>query len=135
GTDSDSYEVSSDAGNGAHFIPLTATVLPTLPAGPTDWRGNGCATLPTSTPGTIQLTPAQQYQAGSAFSTLPVPTNGLAASFSAQLTGGPGADGLAFALSDATKSGPTGIGSSGGGLGLDGLTGLGVALDTYQNAQ
>ena len=71
-----------------------------------------------------------------AFSTLPVSTNGLAASFTAQMGGGTGADGLTFSLIDSGKNGSTSVGTGGGGLGLDGLAGgIGVALDTYQNNQ
>lgn len=135
GTDSDSYEMTSNDGTGAHFIPLTATVLPTLPAVPTSWQVNGSATLVAGTPGAVQLTSATSYQAGSVFSTMSVPTNGLAASFTAQIGGGTGADGMAFALIDSTKSSAGAVGSNGGGLGLDGLPGIGVALDTFQNAQ
>ena len=134
GTDSDSYEVTADDGQGARFVPLTASVLPTLPAVPTSWQLNGSATMP-GPAGAVQLTAATSYQAGSAFSTLQVPTNGLAASFTAQIGGGTGADGMTFALVDSTKTTPGAVGSNGGGLGLDGLPGIGVALDTYQSAQ
>jgi hypothetical protein len=64
-----------------------------------------------------------------------VPTNGLAASFTAQIGGGSGADGMTFALIDSTQNAPTSVGSGGGGLGLDGLAGIGVGLNTYYNAQ
>lgn len=134
GTDTGSYEVTADDGQGARFVPLTASVLPTLPAVPTAWQLSGSASLTTPT-GSIQLTPAQQHLSGSAFSELPVATDSLAASFSAQLNGGTGADGLTFSLIDATKNLPASVGSPGGGLGLDGLNGIGVALDTYPNPQ
>jgi hypothetical protein len=134
GTDADSYEVTADDGQGARFVPLTASVLPTLPAVPTAWQLNGSASL-TAPSGTIQLTPAQSFQAGSAFSQLPVATAGLAASFTAQLYGGTGADGMTFSLIDATKNSPGSVGGAGGGLGLDGLNGIGVALDTFPSNQ
>ncbi len=134
GTDSAEYEVTADDGQGARFLPLTASVLSTLPAVPTSWKLNGSAST-TGTAGAVQLTPAQQFQAGSAFSALPVPTAGLAASFTAQIGGGTGADGLTFSLIDAAKHTPSSLGTGGGGLGVGGLSGIGVALDTYQNAQ
>jgi hypothetical protein len=133
GAQSAQYEMTSDDGQGARYLPLTGTAVGVLPAVPTNWQLNGSAT---ATSGTIQLTPAnQQAVAGSAFSTLAVPTNNLAASFTAQLNGGTGADGLTFSLIDATKETPTALGKVGGGLGLDGVNGIGVVLDTFQNAQ
>jgi hypothetical protein len=133
GTQTAQYEVTSDDGQGARYVQITGTGVRVLPAVPTDWQLNGAAS---ASAGTIQLTPAaQQFCAGSAFSTLPVSTGILAASFTAQLGGGTGGDGLTFALIDATKNAPTALGGQGGGLGLDGLNGIGVALDTYKNAQ
>jgi hypothetical protein len=134
GTGSGSYEITSDDGQGARYVPLSGNAIGTLPAVPTDWHVNGAATADASS-GTLQLTPATANASGSAFSTLPVPTDGLAASFTAQLNGGTGADGLTFALVDARSGSPTEAGIAGGGLGFSGLPGIAVALDTYQNTQ
>ncbi|MBS2961942.1 choice-of-anchor D domain-containing protein [Actinocrinis puniceicyclus] len=135
GAESAQYEMTSDDGQGAEYLPINGTAVATLSVVPTGWQANGVATVDGST-GTIQLTPATaQFVAGSAFNTSPVGTADLAASFTAQLSGGTGADGLTFSLIDATKDAPTSLGGAGGGLGLGGLSGIGVVLDTYQNAQ
>ncbi len=135
GSETAQYEMTSDDGQGARYLPITGTATGTLPQVPTGWQLNGTATT-TAAAGTIQLTPATTPEvAGSAFGTAAVSTNNLAASFTAQLNGGSGADGLTFSLIDATKNQPTALGSPGGGLGLDGLSGIGVALDTFWNAQ
>lgn len=133
GAQSAQYEMTSDDGQGAEYLPISATAVTAVPALPTNWQFNGTATANDLT-GTIQLTPATTPSvAGSAFYTAPMSTANLAASFTAQLNGGTGADGLTFALIDATKNAPNALGTVGGGLGFDGLTGIGVALDTYQN--
>jgi hypothetical protein len=134
GAASASYEITSDDGQGARYVPISGSAVGTLPAVPTDWQLNGAATADAPT-GTIQLTPATANLAGSAFSTLPVPTAGLAASFTARLNGGTGADGMTFALVDSAKGSPSGLGVAGGGLGFSGLPGIAVALDTFQNTQ
>ena len=129
------YEMTSDDGQGARFLPISGTATGVVPPITTGWQLNGSATA-TGAAGTIQLTPAATAEvAGSAFSTTPVSTNNLAASFTAQLNGGTGADGLTFSLIDATQNQPTAVGTPGGGLGLDGLSGIGVALDTFWNAK
>jgi hypothetical protein len=130
GAQTGSYEITSDDGQGARYVPLSGSAVGTLPAVPTNWQLNGTATADAST-GTLQLTPATAQAAGSAFSTLPVPTAGLAASFTAQLNGGTGADGLTFALVDASKGSTTGAGVAGGGVGFSGLPGIAVALNTF----
>lgn len=135
GAKSAQYEMTSDDGQGAQFLPISGTASGVVPPITTGWQLNGSATA-TGTAGTIQLTPAATAEvAGSAFSTTPVSTNNLAASFTAQLNGGTGADGLTFSLIDATQNQPTAVGTAGGGLGLDGLSGIGVALDTFWNAK
>jgi hypothetical protein len=135
GAASAQYEMTSDSGQGAQYLPISATAVTTVPAVPADWQLNGTTTVNAST-GTVQLTSATKLQAvGSAFYTAPMNTQNLTASFTAQLSGGTGADGLTFSLIDAAKDAPSSFGAPGGGLGLDGLHGIGVALDTYQNAQ
>jgi len=60
-----------------------------------------------------------------------VPSAGLTADFAATIGGGNGADGMTFALLDATKAGDASLGRGGGGLGFSGLPGVAVTLDTY----
>src|SRR5204863_1178709 len=92
------------------------------------WVFNGSAAANGST---VVLTSATANQTGSAVFSNPLPGNGLTASFTAQIGGGNGADGLTFALLDASGSTPQSIGGGGGGLGFAGLRGVAVTLDTY----
>jgi hypothetical protein len=132
GYQTNSYEITGDTGQGAMYEPLTGNAAGTLPAPTLDWQANGAAT---QSAGAIQLTPATANSAGSAFFANPVPTAGLTASFTAQLNGGTGGDGLSFALVDPAKGTSTGVGATGGGLGFSGLTGISVDLVTSWNSQ
>ncbi|HEV2636377.1 MAG TPA: choice-of-anchor D domain-containing protein [Actinocrinis sp.] len=132
GYQSANYEITGSAGQGAMYEPLTGNASGALPTPPTDWQTNGSAT---QSGGAIQLTPASASAAGSAFFAHPVPTTGLTASFTAQLNGGTGGDGLSFALVDPTRGSASGVGASGGGLGFSGLPGLSVDLVTSWNSQ
>ena len=131
-----SYEVTGDDGQSAQLEGLTGTgtgasnVLPAPSAG--TWSINGTSTLPTG--GGLQLTAAVPQSAGTAFYTTAVASDGLQADFTAQLGPGTGGNGLTFALLDATKAAPSGVGAPGGGLGFSGLTGEALALGTYWNA-
>ena len=107
-------------------VPSAAAAAPTG-AG---WTRYGSATL---TGTDLVLTPATATQAGTSFLDAPVPTAGLRASFTAQIGGGTGADGLTFALIDPAKAGTARLGRSGGALAYAPLPGVAVALDTYQN--
>ena len=131
GAESASYEITGDTGQGENFITMTGTGVTALSAPPTNWKANGTATVPTA--GTIQLTAATASAAGSAFYASPVATDGLTASFTAQMNGGTGGDGLAFALVDSTKGTASGLGAPGGGIGFAGLPGLDVALVSSWN--
>ena len=127
---------------------ITLSVAPTTPVAsaatvalpsPTggQWVLSGTAVVVSSpSPARLQLTdaaPAGQ-EAGLAYYPTAVPGPGLSAAFDATIGGGSGADGLTFALADAS-AGPPGLGAAGGGLGFSGMKGLAVALDTYQNSQ
>ena len=81
-----------------------------------------------SGPDTV-LTRAVKSQAGSVAYPVPVQTSGLRVTFDAQLSGGTGADGLAFALLNPARSGLTSVGGYGAELGFGGLHGVAVALD------
>jgi hypothetical protein len=126
GVQTTQYTLTPDSGQGVLNQPITGAGVPVLPTPPTSWRANGSATFPAAPAGSIQLTPATNNQHGSAFFTSPVPTNGLTASFTAQMSGGTGGDGFTFALIDSTKGAATGVGAAGGGMGFSGLTGLAV---------
>ncbi|MGC0313798.1 choice-of-anchor D domain-containing protein [Kitasatospora acidiphila] len=129
----DSYEVTGNTGQGDMFVQLTGTGLANLPSPPTGWQTNGSTTQPT--PGTVQLTAATGNQSGSAFYGSPVATDGLTASFTAQLGGGSGGDGMTYALVDATKGSATATGVAGGGLGFSGLPGLSIDLVSSWSGQ
>jgi hypothetical protein len=126
GAQTTQYTITPDSGQGVMNEPITATGVPVLPAPATSWRANGAATFPASPAGSIQLTPAVKNAVGSAFYTSAVPTNGLTAGFTAQMSGGTGGDGFTFALVDAAKGGVTKVGAAGGGMGFSGLPGLAV---------
>ncbi|OLE27152.1 MAG: hypothetical protein AUG49_06195 [Catenulispora sp. 13_1_20CM_3_70_7] len=126
GAQTTQYTITPDSGQGVMNEPITATGVPVLPTPPASWRANGAATFPATPAGSIQLTPATNNSAGSAFYTSAVPTNGLTAAFTAQMSGGTGGDGFTFALVDAAKGSATKAGAAGGGMGFSGLPGLAV---------
>jgi hypothetical protein len=95
------------------------------------WQLNGTAV---QTGGDTVLTDTGGSEAGDAVSPTPIHPVGAHVTFTAEIGGGSGADGLTFALLDASASTPTSLGDSGGALGFEGLTGVAVTLDTYQNA-
>ena len=120
------YTITPDSGQGVMNEPITATGVPVLPAPPASWQAYGSATLPAASGGSLQLTPAANNMAGAAFYTSAVPTNGLTADFTAQMSGGTGGDGFTFALVDAAKGAVTKAGAPGGGMGFSGLPGIAV---------
>ena len=101
------------------------------------WQLNGSAQVVTPTsPPSLQLTQATNWQAGSAFWPTPVSGAGITASFDVYLgssTSGSGADGMTFVLADASVTKPTALGVNGGGEGFSGITGIAVSFDTWQN--
>ncbi|MGN6242227.1 MAG: Ig-like domain-containing protein [Motilibacteraceae bacterium] len=106
----------------------TTTTLP-VPSG-TGWTRNGSTTVDA---GDLVLTKAGATgKAGSAFSGTALAADGLDATFTAQIGGGTGADGLTFTLLDPTAP-ATSLGNAGGGLGYGGLSGVAVTLDTWKN--
>lgn len=132
GTQTSSYEVTGDAGQGAMLEPLTGTGTGTLPAPATGtWSANGTAAIQSN--GVIKLNGAVANSAGSSFYTQTVPTDGLQANFTAQFGPGTGADGLTFAMIDATKAKTTALGYKGGGLGFSGIPGVAVGFTTYNS--
>ncbi|HTJ69477.1 MAG TPA: choice-of-anchor D domain-containing protein [Actinospica sp.] len=128
------YQITADTGAGPQPVTMTATgVQPTsgvaVPTAGGGWTLNGSAAMSGSQ---VVLTGATNNEAGSAVYGTPVATSGMTASFTASLGGGTGADGLTFSLLDANNASANSIGSHGGGLGLAGVDGIGIALDTYK---
>ncbi len=114
------------------FTYTTASTVPSPVAG--GWELNGSAQIVTSaTPPNLQLTPATNWVAGSAFYPVPVPGAGVTAAFDTDIAPGAGADGMTFTLADASANNPSALGDNGGGEGFSGITGIAVSLDTWQN--
>ena len=93
------------------------------------WTLNGSAKIVS---GATQLTPALAGQAGDAIYPTAVAGKGITANFTSTIGGGTGADGLTFALLDASATTPTSLGAAGDGEGFGGLPGVAVVLDTYK---
>src|SRR6266568_7989625 len=91
------------------------------------WQLNGSSVLNSSaTPPNLQLTPATNWLAGSAFWPTPVPGAGITAAFDGFIGSGSGADGMTLTLADASVTKPTALGVNGGGEGFSGITGIAV---------
>jgi RHS repeat-associated protein len=111
--------------------PSIASATTTIPSPGTGWDFNGSASL--NDDGSVQLTSAGTYQAGSAWYATALSVSSLTVTFDVNMSGGSGADGVTVDLLDATADGPTSVGSNGGGLGFGGLSGIGVGFDTYDD--
>ena len=99
------------------------------------WQLNGSAQLNAGvSPANLELTPAVNWQAGSAFWPVPVPGVGATVSFDELIGSGSGADGLTLTMADASDTSPTALGVNGGGEGFSGIDGIAVSMDTWQNA-
>jgi hypothetical protein len=136
GSFDNTYVISSNDGNGAHPVPVTGTGVkrgngtPVPSVGTGGWVFNGSAAMSGSK---LVLTTAKNKQAGSAVYSTPVPGDGLTASFTAQIGGGNGAEGMTFALLDAGSNTAKSLGAGGAGLGFYGLPGIAVTLDTSKS--
>ncbi len=117
-------------GDACDACPLdTANVVAFEPGGSTDFTTNGTAIVNN---GSVQLTAAAVDQLGSlVFDPLSeVPEESFYASFDFRMGGGTGADGLSFALMDAsTYSSTTLFGEAGPGAGS-----IVIGLDTYRGS-
>jgi len=91
------------------------------------WSFNGSALMSGSA---TQLTRVGPAEAGSVVYPAAVPTVGLIASFTAELYGGSGADGMTLALLNPATSGATSLGGDGTSDGFGGLGGVAIGLDT-----
>ncbi|HEY2518202.1 MAG TPA: hypothetical protein VGI39_45350 [Polyangiaceae bacterium] len=128
---------SSDPANcGACGVTCAGTCGTTLSASmtgsPAGWTFNGSAQYNSFAPSAELTAPAVNYQAGSVLYGTAIPIDSFTAQFDFRigLQGGTRSDGMAFVL---VKDGPTAVGTSGGGLGMAGLTGYGVEFDIYDN--
>lgn len=138
GTNSDGYVITtSDGDNPPQSTTIAvsgtgvAATAGTAIAGPGGgWTLNGSARMSGRQ---LDLTTAAKSQAGSAVYYQPVPSNGLHATFSTAIGGGNGADGMTFALLDASKASTGALGNGAGRLGFGGLPGVAIALDTYKD--
>jgi hypothetical protein len=111
---------------GVGAAPASGVALPTPGGG---WKLNGAAAM---TGTALRLNPATASQAGSAVFYQPVASNGLTATFTAQLSGGSGGDGLTFALISPTDT-TSALGQGGGMLGFGGMHGIAVVLGTRKD--
>jgi hypothetical protein len=123
---------------GAHTLSVRVTGTGTRPASGIavpppggGWRLNGSARMSGTS---LVLTSAANDEAGSAVYSVPVPSNGLSASFTAEIGGGTGADGMTLSLLKASAARPTALGGGGGKLGFGGLRGIAITLDANKNA-
>jgi hypothetical protein len=100
---------------------------------PAKWSFNGAAVYdPTST--SARMTTAMtESVAGSVVYANAIVTDEFTATFSFRIGAGGGGqfDGMGFMLE---TNGPTALGSNGGGLGMEGLTGFGAEFDIYDNS-
>jgi Abnormal spindle-like microcephaly-assoc'd, ASPM-SPD-2-Hydin/Flagellar-associated PapD-like len=93
------------------------------------WQLNGTSVLSGST---LQLTPATNHVAGSAFWPVPVDPTNLNAAFTATIGPGTGGSGLAFVIVPSID-GATALGTGSSAYGWGQLGGVAVALDTFKN--
>jgi hypothetical protein len=77
------------------------------------------------------LTPATTSQAGAIIDPTAISAANFEAGFTSVITGGTGGDGLTLSLLDASAVSSTAVGNHGNGLGVTGLAGIYVILDTY----
>jgi hypothetical protein len=117
---------SVQAVTGVSVSSTTGSVPP--PGG--GWSYNGTAVMSGSD---TDLTRAVASQAGSVVYPRAVSMTSFKASFSIQIGGGSGANGMSFALLNTTDS-VTSVGGNGQGLGVAGLNGVEVTMVTYQAA-
>jgi hypothetical protein len=99
----------------------------TLPVPGGGWSFNGTAAMAGAA---SVLTPAAKHLAGSVVYPVALPTAGLNLTFTAELHGGSGGNGMTFALLDPAHATATSVGANGGGQGFAGLGGVAVVLST-----
>jgi hypothetical protein len=128
---SDSYKLTWTDVNGSHQVSVGLAGTGVTPAGVGvpppggGWTFNGSARMAGSS---LSLTQGATGQAGTAIYSVPEPANGVRATFTATLAGS--ANGMTFALLDASQAGPSAVGAGGAELGFGGIPGVAVALVT-----
>ncbi|GIJ46459.1 hypothetical protein Val02_33450 [Virgisporangium aliadipatigenens] len=130
------YLITADDGHGPRHISMSGTgvasrsgsALPSVGNGA--WFANGSAQINAND---IVLTPADRAKAGSVIFSTPLATNGLSASFTADIGGGSGGDGMTLSLLDPSATTQYSLGGGGSALGFGALKGIAVTLDTYQS--
>jgi hypothetical protein len=95
----------------------------------TDWIWNGAAFWDNTT-NTGALTPVDFNRTGTIIYKNPIIADTFDVSFDFQISGGTGADGMAFMIE---QDGNTAMGLGAGGLGVAGLHGFGVEIDEFAN--
>jgi hypothetical protein len=100
-------------------------------AQPSDWTANGTATYD-SADLAAQLTDLNDSEAGSWVYDRAILCDPIAIQFDFYIGGGSGADGMGLML---VTEGASALGPASGALGMAGLTGFGVELDEYNNAE
>lgn len=132
---SGTYTITTDTGQDPIAVNMSATCAlpPRIPLTSIGggWTLNGSARMAGTN---LELSPSDTHKAGDAVDGTPVPSAGLTASFTAQLTGGAAGDGLTFGLLDATTSTATALGGTDDGLGFAGLSGVAVVLGTHRQS-
>jgi hypothetical protein len=98
---------------------------------PANWVANGSATYD-SGDNAAQLTDLGTGEAGTWVYAHPIQIDSATIQFDFYIGGGTGADGMGLMLE---TDGPNALGGYGGALGIAGLDGFGVELDTYDNGE
>lgn len=134
------YEVTGtgtdENGNaqGAMYVPIKGTgtgSATTTSVADGQWQTNGSA-VPADGGG-VQLTPATDYQAGTAVYGKALRTEGLRATFTAKFGPGTGGKGMTLSLLDPAQNSASALGANGDGLGIAGRPGTVVAFGTGFN--
>ncbi|MFJ9006293.1 choice-of-anchor D domain-containing protein [Streptomyces canus] len=134
------YEVTGtgtdENGNaqGAMYVPIKGTgtgTATTTSIADGKWQTNGSA-VPADGGG-VQLTPATDYQAGTAVYGKALRTDGLRATFTAKFGPGTGGKGMTLSLLDPAQNSASAVGENGDGLGIAGRPGTVIAFGTGFN--
>ena len=92
------------------------------------WTTNGSASIEDHQ---LVLTQLSQFQAGSAYWPVAVPSTTMTFSYVMNQSLGDGADAAALVIANALSTPPSSLGSDGGGLGFNTVQGIGVVIGTY----
>ncbi|MFJ9148195.1 choice-of-anchor D domain-containing protein [Streptomyces sp. NPDC102270] len=134
------YEVTGtgtdENGNaqGAMYVPIKGTgtgTATTTSVADGQWQTNGSAVAADG--GGVQLTPATDYQAGTAVYGKALRTDGLRATFTAKFGPGTGGKGMTLSLLDPAQNSASALGANGDGLGIAGRPGTVIAFGTGFN--